>query len=203
MHGSLVYSYLRVWSGAVLGALNVQVAMQAMASAAASGASIASFNAVALANPVQFVATNLHTWQFAGADATLSYCAMALYLSMSAHSALIMASHGPLEDAKVLYYDRLSLKILHMGFGAIIPSFFPVVSLVWLGLSLSASQFFSYWAFVWLAMSGFGAVSLFNSHMFGKALGGMASILIFCISTASSSASLPYELMDPFFQIGN
>ena len=51
-------------------------------------------------------------------------------------------------------------------------------------------------------MAAFGCMTAMNYHFGGQVLGPILNIIMFSLNQASSGASLPFELMPPFFQIG-
>ena len=67
---------------------------------------------------------------------------------------------------------------------------------------MTTETFFQYWALLWLAMLTFGAFISALMHLFGAELGGLVNIMLFALNQASSNASLPFELQNPFFQVG-
>ena len=67
---------------------------------------------------------------------------------------------------------------------------------------MTTETFFQYWALLWLAMLTFGAFTSALMHLFGAELGGLVKIMLFALNQASSNSSLPFELQNPFFQVG-
>jgi hypothetical protein len=145
---------------------------------------------------------DLHPFPFQGMDGAISGGAVTLYLGMIAHIMVIFAAHKPLEDMKVTYEHRIAAQIVHLLVGTFFLSFFPAISVVWFGASLSGAKFFQVWAMFGLGMTAMGSFITMNYHIFGKRAGGIANLIIFGLNQAASGTSLPLELQHPFFHIG-
>jgi len=199
--GTLLPLLLKIWASGFAATTSALVSAKILAQAG-THTPLCLFNPSVLANPVSIQTISLHAPEFSGCDASIGSTAMCLYLVTVAQIAIILASHRPFEKIGIYYEHRVLAKVFHVAFASIFVTFWPVLSLVWYGLHLNAGIFFSYWALLTLGMAAFASLSFMNSHLFGQAGGGVANIVMFALSQASSTASLPLELQNPFFKIG-
>jgi Protein of unknown function (DUF3533) len=131
-----------------------------------------------------------------------SYGPVFIYFAISAHISVIMKAHAPLRDLNVHYHQRLLILCFHVCAGSILYALWPVLTILWLGYPLSATQFFTIWSFIWLGMTAFGSNFLMSYHVFGESVGAIINIIFYTIGTGSGGATVPHELQNSFFLIG-
>jgi uncharacterized phage infection (PIP) family protein YhgE len=119
-----------------------------------------------------------------------------------ASTSIMLKGFDAWEEAGIRRDHQIAARIVHEALSVGILSLWPVVVMVGLGASISASTFFTMWAYVWLFMSVFGYIitALFRSLPPGPANAIHSVFLI--VNLVSSGAITPIELMHPFFRIG-
>eukprot|EP01041_Mallomonas_annulata_P011787 gene11787-24701_t len=204
--GSFMPLLMQLWASGLIGLSNAILTSTQFIIYSSTTSQIdlklSSFNTNTLISPIGMNIISLYTPVISGVDGSISSAAMSAYLGMAIQISIIMAAHRPLEALNVDYKQRLYLKIAHVTISAIFTALIPVISLLWYGMDLNASQFFAYWSMLALGMLAFGSFSFMNYHLFGQAIGGMCNLLLFALNQASSSSSLPLELQDDFFKLG-
>jgi len=200
--GSFVPNLLRMWAGGFSTTMSSMVSSQLLQKAAILKVPLSNLNPSVLSSPISLTTSILNAPQFSGVDGSIGSTAMVLYLGTMAQIGMIRASYRPLELLGVYHEHRVVAMAIHLALASLTVSIWPVFSLLWYGLHVTATQFFAYWALLALGMAAFASFAFASQHLLGQAAGGIVSIIMFSLSQASSTSSLPLELQNPFFKIG-
>ena len=158
-----------------------------------------------LANPISVQVINIHPVINMGMHVAAGGGVMQFFLVSAIQTIAVIKLHSELEGRGIYPAHLFRLNVLHRIIGCFMIAFWPGLCLLILGIGtdvITANTFFTLWAFCWLVLTILCGIIYYVYKLLSIPVGFITAISLMMLMVASSNASLPFDAMPDFFQIG-
>lgn len=164
-------------------------------------------NGIIAAKPINTISTNIHPVTKYGMFSVIGDGTMQLFLNGMYHGLGIISVHTVLRGRGIDKGALVGLMGWHRAFGSAFLAIWPVVVPLILNpddddISNNIPRIFQWWAFVWLELAVFSGMNYHIAKIFGGPMGLLIGVSTLMLMVASGTASLPFDAMPRFYQIG-
>lgn len=169
--------------------------------------SISYINSGVATKPVNTITTNLHPVSRYGMFSVIGDGTMQLFLNGMYHGLGIISVHSGLRGRGIDKGALVGIMGWHRVYGSAFLAIWPVVVPLILNpndsnITDNVKLLFQWWAFVWLELAVFSGMNYHIAKLFGGPMGLLVGLSTLMLMVASGTASLPYDAMPKFYQVG-